>query len=294
MRLRQIEIFYHVYKEGSISAAARALHVSQPSVSKVLRYAEDQLGFDLFKRTKGRLFPTPAADELFLDIKDIYDRIGAFDRSAKNIKNRKGGHIRIGALPSLSLTIIPKAVARLRALHPETSFEITTAHSDDLGSALLEKKCDLCLGFSELNDERFVSQHIHDIELMLIAQKGQLPGGTDGVDLRTLHESDFIGMKDSGPAGATLGKRLNEARAIPNEVVTAHTYYVAASLVRLGAGLSVVDQFTANSIMADGLDQFPFSPPIALPVYGTRLTDAQNSHLIAICLDVIIAVIHEQ
>ena len=58
MRLRQIEIFYHVYRAGTISSAARALGVSQPSVSKVLKHTEDQIGIALFRRERGRLIPT--------------------------------------------------------------------------------------------------------------------------------------------------------------------------------------------------------------------------------------------
>ena len=88
MRLRQIEIFYHVYRAGSISGAARDLNVSQPSVSKVLRHAEDQLGFDLFVRRNGRLVATPAADELFVEAEDIYGRLSTFNRSLENIRNR--------------------------------------------------------------------------------------------------------------------------------------------------------------------------------------------------------------
>ena len=55
MRFRQIEVFHAVYTHGSISAAARALGVSQPSVSKTLRHAEDSLGFPLFQLARGRL-----------------------------------------------------------------------------------------------------------------------------------------------------------------------------------------------------------------------------------------------
>ena len=54
MRLRQIEVFHAVYTSGSISAAARALNVSQPSVSKVLRHTEVQLGLPLFRLSRGR------------------------------------------------------------------------------------------------------------------------------------------------------------------------------------------------------------------------------------------------
>jgi molybdenum-dependent DNA-binding transcriptional regulator ModE len=55
MNLRHIEIFHAVYVNGSVSAAARALNVSQPSVSKTLRHAESLLGFELFQRNAGRM-----------------------------------------------------------------------------------------------------------------------------------------------------------------------------------------------------------------------------------------------
>ena len=58
MNLRHIEIFHAVYVNGSVSAAARALDVPQPSVSKMLRHAESLLGFQLFQRTSGGLVPT--------------------------------------------------------------------------------------------------------------------------------------------------------------------------------------------------------------------------------------------
>ena len=65
MRLRQIEVFHAVYSCGSVTGAAEILNVSQPSVSKVLAHAEQQLGFPLFDRVRGKLVPTPEADRLF-------------------------------------------------------------------------------------------------------------------------------------------------------------------------------------------------------------------------------------
>ena len=52
MRLRHVEVFNNVYKTGSVTAAAKLLNVSQPSVSKVLAHAEQQIGFPLFERIK--------------------------------------------------------------------------------------------------------------------------------------------------------------------------------------------------------------------------------------------------
>ena len=67
MRLKHIEVFHAVMQTGSVSAAARLLHVTQPAVSRTLQHAELQLGFPLFERVRGRLTPTnsvwpPACD----------------------------------------------------------------------------------------------------------------------------------------------------------------------------------------------------------------------------------------
>lgn len=77
MRFRQIEVFHAVYTHGSISAAARVLGVSQPSVSKTLRHAEDNLGFQLFQLARGRLIPTDEAHALIREAGDIFDRLAS-------------------------------------------------------------------------------------------------------------------------------------------------------------------------------------------------------------------------
>jgi DNA-binding transcriptional LysR family regulator len=80
MNFRQIEVFHAVHTSGSITAAARVLHVSQPSVSKILQHTEDQLGFPLFRRLKGRLMPTDEAHLLFREMDEVY-----FERTRKKI-----------------------------------------------------------------------------------------------------------------------------------------------------------------------------------------------------------------
>ncbi|WP_340524226.1 LysR family transcriptional regulator, partial [Cupriavidus necator] len=68
MRLRQIEVFRAVMLTGTVSEAARLLHVSQPVVTRVLQHAEASLGFRLFERVRGRLQATPEANALYGDV----------------------------------------------------------------------------------------------------------------------------------------------------------------------------------------------------------------------------------
>src|SRR3546814_646875 len=132
MRFRQIEIFHAVYTTGSISAAARALHVSQPSVSKVLHHTQSQLGLTLFTLVRGRLVATDEAHALFVEVSEIVERLTSLKKTVSNIRNVGGGHIRLGVVPSLGLHVAPLAIARFRKLHPQVTFAVQTLHPDPL------------------------------------------------------------------------------------------------------------------------------------------------------------------
>ena len=60
INLRQIEVFRAIMLTHSMSGAAKALHVSQPAISRLVSHTEQRLGLKLFERIKGRLYPTPA------------------------------------------------------------------------------------------------------------------------------------------------------------------------------------------------------------------------------------------
>lgn len=266
MRLRQIEIFFHVYRCGSISGAARDLNVSQPSVSKVLKHLEDQLGFDLFKRDKGRLIPTDAAHELFADVDRINDEVGALRRTAANIRNRRGGHLRLGLLPSLSLSVGPELIARMRQKDADLTFELTTLHTPEIAPSLLEKRTDLCIGFEPVLDERVTSCQIGDGAIVLVS--GEPVARKQPIDAHILHDCNFIGMRESGPLANLISRTLANLEVMPNEIVTTHTYHVALSLVRKRLGIAVTDQYTAFSHLGSGLHRhilhdFPRIPIIA-------------------------------
>src|SRR3546814_12433328 len=106
MNLRQIEIFHAVYTNGSVSAAARALNVSQPSVSKTLRHAESTLGFRLFERTRGRLVATDDAHALFAEVREIQERVPALREGARNQIGRASCRERVWQYVMISVVAV--------------------------------------------------------------------------------------------------------------------------------------------------------------------------------------------
>jgi DNA-binding transcriptional LysR family regulator len=273
MNLRHIEVFHAVYTNGSVSAAARMLNVSQPSVSNVLRHAESRLGFALFKRAKGRLVATDEAHTLFVEVADIYDRVGSLRQTAKNLAHASDGHIRIGVLPGFGIDVAPLAVAAFRRKHPKVSFDIQTLHHADIPRVLQERHCDIAIAYENEGHAKLEYQEIGGRDLVLLYRKAELPDAPARLGLDVIENRDFVSLAHSGPLGTLFSREVARLNLDIRETVTISTMYVAAALVRQGVGVAVVDDFTARVCIGDDLDYRPFSPPLSFGVYSVCLAD---------------------
>lgn len=114
MNIRQLEVFRAVMRDGTITAAANSLGISQPAVSKLLAYLEDQLGYPLFDRIGGRLVPTTDAHILYGDAHRVFRQLEALSSLARDVGANRVGLLRIGvslplACPAGRACRIPQA-----------------------------------------------------------------------------------------------------------------------------------------------------------------------------------------
>ncbi|MFM1815948.1 MAG: hypothetical protein RLZ98_2643 [Pseudomonadota bacterium] len=279
MRLRQIEVFHAVYSNGSISAAAHALSVSQPSVSKVLRHTEVQLGLTLFQLSRGRLVPTDEAHALFREVDDAMRRIDSLRQTVRNLAGVGAGHLRLGVVPSLGLDVVPAAVAEFRSRHGGVTFSVQTLHHNDMLRSLYERECDLAFGYDPLPHPRLAMRKLSSAELRIIAPKGTFDPRRTSLTLTELQGHDMVGVATSGPIGALAAAALVRAGVAVREIASVGTYYVAAGLVRFGCGVSMVDEFTAHTLDAGCVDVFGISPPLTYGVHAAWLQDRPLSVL---------------
>ena len=118
MRARQLEVFIAIMRAGTVTAAARTLNISQPALSQILLHAEDELGFTLFERVKGRLRPTPEALEIFPDAERLSAGLDGLRRKTTDLRLGRAGLVRVAASPPPAMAILPRAFTRFRAQHP--------------------------------------------------------------------------------------------------------------------------------------------------------------------------------
>jgi len=244
VNLRHVEIFFEVYRCGSMSGAARALGVSQPAVSKILRHAEIRLGFSLFKLERGRLVPTSEAHILFAEASDLHARAEAFQNTALNLRQGCEGHLRIAALHTLGLQLVPDAIRRLLEKHSDVSVTVSTLHSAELARAVRERACDVGIGFDAPYGDEFRHILLGRADLVVVSPRmGELaPAG----NRKPRDSARFIRIINDGTLGTLLDRAvgLREAQGVQ---LAAQTYFVAAELVNAGLGHTIVDEFTARA-----------------------------------------------
>ncbi|HEY9091913.1 LysR family transcriptional regulator [Parasphingorhabdus sp.] len=278
MRLRHIEIFHAVYLHGTVSAAARALNISQPAVTKTLKHAEQQLGFPLFDRRGGRLVPTEDAHTLFIEVADVQERVSSLRQVTRNLRSGSGS-LRVSVLPSLALEILPRAVSLFSEKHSDVYFDLQTVHHEEIARALYEREADIVIAYKAPPGLPVISNWLGEGELGLLYRRDDLPNLPERVSLKQVCNQKFISLAQSGPIGDLLRRELGRSGIELNEVVSARTFYIGSALVRKGIGMAVLDNFTAQATVDDALVFSPLQPTLAFDVFAITLESRPFSHV---------------
>ena len=119
MDKRTLEYFIAIAEEENISKAAKKLNIAQPHLSRQLRQLEEELGVDLFERRKKKLYLTDAGRYLLGRGYEITKLIDQTVGEMRHIRNATGGTLNIGMLESVSVSFLPKWIAKYHAENPE-------------------------------------------------------------------------------------------------------------------------------------------------------------------------------
>ncbi len=285
MRLRHIEIFHAIYTTGSITNAAKILHVSQPSVSKVLAHAELSLGFALFQRIKGRLIPTCEADMLFVEVDKIYKQLKTIRNTAENIKKHDYGKISLGLSPALGFGVIPQALSNFKQQHENVSVNLLTMHNHEVLQALHEYKCDLAIMFAPAKMSGVAEIPFGCGEFVIMYPKSLFPEQPKKLSLKALLDYELIGIGDSGPLDDLVWHRFMEEEVAFKSSIQVQTFFIAARMTAQNIGICIVDEYTARCNLSDSVAIASFDPPLTFPVVGLYLENKQLSH---VCEDFIV------
>lgn len=276
MRLRHIELFHAVLTAGSLTGAARLLNISQPAASKLLQLAEQQLGFALFSRVRGRLQPTQEALLLRHRVEKIVQDMHGLQRLTANIARSENLPLRVTCTPTLAHSLVPQAARLLRRDFPGSMAELFTQHSAEMCESLMLHEADIGLTLQDGGHQGLRYDPLCHGRIMLIAPPGWWSEQelSRPVPISALAGQPMVGIAVHDALGRMLQTHLEQLRPAPSISVWVQTYQLARSLVALGEGLALVDPFTAWRDDGAEVQMRPLKLELGVTLYAVHRLDS--------------------
>jgi len=156
MNTKQAFYIRTIAREGSITAAAKALYISQPSLSQTLRQIESELGVQLFDRDTLPLRPTYAGEKYLECVDTVLAANDRLENQLREIRQENSGRLRLGISVQRAMQILPLAMPWFAMQYPDVSIELTEAGSARLDELVEQGQVDIALAALEST-----SPHIH-------------------------------------------------------------------------------------------------------------------------------------
>lgn len=225
--------FLAVLKEGSLSGAARALGLAQPTVGRHIEALEQALGFSLFVRSPHGLAPTESARQLMPYVEALASTAAAVLRTASGQAGEARGAVRVTASEVIGAEVLPAILGPVREAHPELAVELVLSNRIE---NLLTREADIAVRMVPPDQDALIARHIGEIPLGFFARKDYLERHGAPRSLADLARHALIGFDRDESSIRAFAARLGP---IDRNMFALRTDNQLAHLAAIRAGFGI-------------------------------------------------------
>lgn len=273
MKSRQLEAFRAVILRQSITRAAEMLHITQPAVTRLILDLEAEIGFSLFTREKGRLFPNSDALLLYKEVERSFVGMERIAHAAQQIRSLTRGSLNIAAAPALALNLLPEWITDFTREHDDVTASLLVHGTKLVGELVASEQCDIGFVTYTTWQPGVQLETLFSADMKCILPKGHRLSRKSVIDPEDLAGERFISFPREYDTRRIVDD-IFAARKI-ERVMSAECQLSAAiaTFVSRGAGVSIVDPVSADYLPA-GVSVHDFAPAIPFE-YGVVTSDRQ-------------------
>lgn len=232
----QARAFLVTAEEGSLSAAARALGLTQPTLSRQVAGLEEALGVTLFERTSRALLLTQSGVELLAHFRMMGDAANTISVAATGQSEAVTGHVLISATDMMATYFLPPILKKLRKTAPDLQIEIIASNEV---SDLRRREADIAIRHGRPTDEALFAKRLRDTTAHLFASKQYLDEVGRPKSLADLSKLTFVGFDQPElRLGLMASRGVNLTTANFNFLTSSATLML--ELVRQGFGIGIL------------------------------------------------------
>jgi len=286
MNLRQIETFLAVIEEGTFSAGAARLKVSQPTVSKLIDALERSLGYKVFRRMGVRVVPTEQGMALYREMTQVKRGFDLLLDQARDLKTDGGARLVVGAGSALAPAFMPDLIARFSAQHPDAHVTFEADGARYLIEQVLNGTVDIGFATRTLRSRALAEVGTLAAEDVVSGRDVcALPANHRLAAKATIEATDLDGEAFIGVT-ADLGSRRHIDAALAaggarvRVVAEASTPVAACALVARGMGVTVVSDLSVHAAAAangGGIVARSFQPAVGYNIIFAMSAASQDN-----------------
>jgi DNA-binding transcriptional LysR family regulator len=260
--VKPMQAFREVLRYGSVTLAANQMRLSQPATSRLIAQLEQEVGFELFYRDRGRLVPTPDGLLLFEEIERALDSLNRASDLALDIAEFRVGQLRIAAPPSFLESILPNVAARFLATYPRVRLTLDSQGVETTKALIASRAVDA--GIVKLPLNRPDLRH----EIILVSQTACVMHGKNPladrklIDPAALKDEPLILLGLGTSSRAQVEAVFTKAGIKPSVRVETHTIASACALAARGMGVAIVSELLSANYVGRDMVSRRFSPTI--------------------------------
>lgn len=228
--------FLAVLDSGSLSGAARALALAQPTVRKRIEALEARLGVALFTRAPNGLVPTAQALALGPHVRSMAAASEAFARAASAPEGTVGGTVRLTVSEFVGIEVLPAMLAPLRRAYPRLTIEIALSNQP---ADLLGQEADIAVRMTEPRQGALIARYIGAIPLRFFAHRAYVAAHGLPESLDALAAHALIGP-DRAMSDLAVVAGLDPAMAPVRFAIRTDSHAGQAAAIRAGLGIGVL------------------------------------------------------
>lgn len=278
----QARAFLVTADEGSFSAAARALDLTQPTVGRQVAALEDELGVTLFERVGGGLELTAAGLDLVEHVRSMGEAATRISLAATGQASAIDGIVCITASEVISTYLLPPVVREIRAVHPGIEIEIVASNR---ASDLHRREADIAVRSFRPKQPDLVARKIQDGFGRLYAAPAYLAEIGDPRTPAELSRATFFGFDRTDMMVSGLNALGLSITAANFPIVTSN-HLVQWALAREGAGICVMMEEVGEAEPAVRR-VLPELPPLPVPMWLVTHREVRTSRRIRVIFDLL-------
>jgi molybdate transport repressor ModE-like protein len=243
--IRRLRVLSHLAAEGSFSAAAEAVGMTQSAVSQHIAALEREIGLAVVRRGTRPLELTEAGSALTRHATGILARLETAEQEVAEISERRRGRLRFGCFPTVLGTLMPAAFTRFRRLHPDVRLTVVDDHLHRLVPRLESGELDLAVIYDHEALPEVGAGSFNRTTLLADRFQAVLPVAHPLARRRTIRLQDlraesWIGGAPSSGWFRIVRHACQQAGFSPQADLASDDYVAVQALVAAGLGVSVI------------------------------------------------------